>query len=140
MVSGGGNTKTAKKASIRVASKKATLGAGARVDLRLACGAGSPGACKGTLSLMTRHKVAAARGARKKLATLGRARYTVAAGESATVKLKVTAAGARLLRTQATARQVEAIATVVGGPTARRALTLTPRQRHSSHGLSHHAR
>jgi hypothetical protein len=102
-----------------------------RVAIRLACGGEVPAGCQGTVALRTRHKLAAGKRGRRRFLTLARARFSIRAGRTGTVRLKLTAAKARLVRVHAAARRVLAIA-AVGDPagdrtTARRTLTLRPR-------------
>jgi hypothetical protein len=96
-----------------------------RVTLRLGCPATAPGPCAGTVVLRTAKAVAAAR--RRRL-VLGRARFSIAPGARAKVRIKVGRRGARAVRR---AKLLKVVATITA-PTAGRTtktFTLAPRRR-----------
>jgi ELWxxDGT repeat protein len=114
-----------RKASIRILSKKLTLDRNGQVKLRLSCDAGSPGGCKGTATLRTKHRVAEKKSGAKRILTLTKASFSIAAGTTETVKLQLPKPHVALLRTDPTARQVMAIATAADATTTQ-TLTLRP--------------
>jgi PKD repeat protein len=82
------------------------------VTVTVSCPTGS-GACSGTLTLKTASAIAA-KTTKKKILTLGTARYSVAAGKSVSVKVHLTAAGRKAIKKLKSMK----IALTAGGPGA----------------------
>jgi Tol biopolymer transport system component len=79
-------------AGVRLVSTRLSLG-GRFIALRLSCPAGTVGRCSGRTRLTERQRRTSLR-----RVTLGRARFSIAPGSRARVKVRVTRAGRRLLR------------------------------------------
>jgi plastocyanin len=99
----------------RIATKRATADRGGRLRVRVGCSGG--GTCAGKLRLQV------ASGARTK--TIGSARYSVAAGRTATVRIRLTRAGLAALRKRRKMR-VSAVAKGSGGTVARSIVLRAP--------------
>ena len=82
-------------AGVRLVSSRLTVARGA-IRVMLSCPAGAAGRCSGRTELTTRRRDAAARMSSTVL--LGRARFSVGAGQRATVRVRVGREGRRLLR------------------------------------------
>lgn len=82
-------------AGVRLVSSRLTVARGT-VSVTLGCPAGAAGPCSGRTELTTRRRRAVARMSSTVL--LGRARFSIGAGERATVRIRVARAGRRLLR------------------------------------------
>jgi len=97
-----------------------------RTTLRLACDGGPSGsACRGTLSLRLRKRLAGRPGTKFKTIVLGRARYTVASGRTRRVALRLSDTALRLLRHAARHRlRVKATAKPTAGRGSNRAVSL----------------
>jgi uncharacterized delta-60 repeat protein len=97
--------------TIEIKGKRAKLGRKRRVVVRLACPAqeASP-PCSGTLRLKTARKVRFAGKTRRPV--LAERRYTIGAGETRGLKLKLSKRKAKLVRSRKRARRVRAIAHV----------------------------
>ena len=107
----------AARLGIRSASLRLRRG---RIAVRLACPAGGA-ACRGKLGVRTKGRVRTGAGRRR--VTVAAGRYRVAAGRSAKVRLRPTAAGRALLRRVARVR-VRVAATPRGGAARTRTVTL----------------
>jgi hypothetical protein len=81
-------------AGVRLVSTKLTFG-GRFLTLKLSCAAATVGRCTGQTKLTTRRRRSGARAAAT--VGLGRARFSIAAGKQARVRLRVSRAGRRLL-------------------------------------------
>jgi PKD repeat protein len=79
---------------VRLVSNKLTT-AGRFLTLKLSCAAATVGHCTGQTKLTTRRRRSGARAAAT--VSLGRARFSIAAGKQARVRLRVSRAGRRLL-------------------------------------------
>ncbi|HEX8743044.1 MAG TPA: hypothetical protein VF712_07910 [Thermoleophilaceae bacterium] len=101
----------------RIATKRATADRGGRLRVRVACG--GSGTCAGTLRLQVPS------GRRTK--TIGAARYRVAAGRVATVRIRLTRDGLSALRRKRKLR-VSAVAKGSGGTVARALVLRAPRR------------
>ena len=101
-----------------------------RTQATLACGGGAAGSvCKGKLALTFRERVVRRVRHRRrvihKTIVLARARYAVASGQARPMGLRLSAAGLRLLeRSRHRRLTAQATATLVGRPTARRAVVV----------------
>jgi hypothetical protein len=125
-------------ALIRILSGKLTLDRNGQVKLRLSCDAGSAGACKGTATLRTVHRLAEKKNGAKRVLTLSKASFSIAAGRVGTVNLRLSQPSVALLREDPTARQVMAIVAAAGATATQRALTLRPKPPRPAH-RGHHA-
>jgi Ca2+-binding RTX toxin-like protein len=81
-------------AGVRLVSTRLTM-AGRFIALRLRCPAATVGRCTGTAKLTARRRRTGSRAA--STVTLGRARFSIAAGKRARVRVRVSRAGRRLL-------------------------------------------
>ena len=88
------NPPTHSFAGVRLVSTRLTL-AGRFIRVRLSCPAGTAGRCSGRTKLTARRGRTGSRAATR--VTLGRAGFSIAAGKRATVKVRVSRAGRRLL-------------------------------------------
>jgi hypothetical protein len=87
----------APKSKPAIASRGLTVGRGGAVKIALSCPRGGP-VCKGAVRVRTAFRVRLRRGARKRFVVVGLGkRYTLAAGATKSVSLKVTRAAKRLL-------------------------------------------
>ena len=90
---------------------KVSFNRAGRGTIRIGCPAGeASGPCKGKLTLSTRGKVRS--GGKKRIVLLAKAKFSAGAGKSAKVKLRLSAAGRKLLRKVPAARKLKLKVTV----------------------------
>jgi Fungalysin metallopeptidase (M36) len=100
-----------------------------RVTVQLACPAGEPGVCAGTLTITTARRVRAARRARR--VKLGSARFRIAGGATREIAVKLSRSNQRLVRRLRRVRvnlDVSALDQAGNRATTRRAVWLTARR------------
>jgi hypothetical protein len=109
--------------SVVIATRQISVRGGV-AQLRLSCPRAGP-RCVGDLQLETVSRVAVRAGSTRRRIVVGRARYRIAAGSSATVPVKLSSQGRRLLARSRAMRVVISV-TVRGTahPSARRTITL----------------
>ncbi len=113
------------KPSVKIRGKKVKLDAKNRVKVKLSCATAAK--CRGKLTLQTAKKVAAKKGVKKKRVTLGKKSFSIPAGKTVKITLKLKPKMAKLVRTERAARMARAKATLKGAAKpANRALTLVP--------------
>jgi hypothetical protein len=86
---------------VKLALPTATVRHG-RARIRLRCPAGAARSCTGTLKLKTAHKVRLRKSGRRRRVALGRRHFSIAAGRTAKVSVKLSRAGRTLLKKRGT--------------------------------------
>jgi hypothetical protein len=113
-------------AGVKLVSKTAAVRHG-RARIRVRCPAGAARTCAGTLRLKTARKVRLRRGARRRFVALGRKHFSIPAGRTARVSVKLSHAGRALLKREGTLEaRARAVATDSSGKrgTTNRRITL----------------
>jgi hypothetical protein len=135
-ISRDGQTKTAsisysvvRPLAVLIRTARAIVNSG-KTKITVACSGGPPSAtCRGRVSATLRRRVVRVIGHHRKVTfktiTTASARYTVSSGESRAIALRVTHAGLLALKHAAAHRtRVQATATLTGGKSAKRTITL----------------
>lgn len=112
--------------AVRISRRAVRVGRNRVVPIRLYCPrANAPGRCSGVLQLAVSRRV----GARTRGVKLGRRPYSLAAGRSATVRVRVSRRALRVLRRSRTVRlRITAVPSVEDAGVARRAVRLRLRR------------
>lgn len=87
---------TGSRPQVQITGATATVSRTGSTSLALTCAAGSSKPCEGTVTLKTAGKVK--QGKRKQVVTLGSAGYSLAAGKSGSIRVRLSKAGKRLVR------------------------------------------